>query len=72
MISPTQLYRKTQQELDMIGYMKKTFGAVALLAAVATSTNSLAQEYSPFNRLGTNEAICVGGIQTPEESLEEE
>ena len=72
MISSPQLYRKTQQEIHqqeihMIPYIKKTLGALVLLVGTAMSTNSLAQEYSPFNRLGTNEAICVGGIQTPKE-----
>ncbi len=42
-------------------------GIATLLCAFTWSSNVLAQEYSPLNRLGTNEAICVGGIQTVEE-----
>jgi len=67
MISSPQLYRKTQQEIHqqeihMIPYIKKTLGALVLLVGTAMSTNSLAQEYSPFNRLGTN--LIVGGTET--------
>ena len=48
-------------------FMKYFSGLIALLFAFSWSSTVLAQAYSPLNRLGTNEAICVGGIQTVEE-----
>ena len=67
MISPTQFDRNTLQKTHVTEYMKKILGTVILLTATAMSSNSLAQEYSPINRLGTNEAICIGGVQTQQE-----
>ena len=51
--------------------LKTTLSSViSLVVLLGITPLSTAQEYSPISQLGTNEAVCLGGIETVEELQE--
>lgn len=47
--------------------LKTILASSLIIPILLVASKSYAQEYSPVTRLGTDEAICVGGIETREQ-----